>query len=79
MWIQHVFFKHALLSILLYDEVLNQHRRNPNKYEEWEGEFNFGDLDIDNITITDISKIERLNNLKFTAHVWEGKSYHTLQ
>ena len=49
--------KYALLSILHYDEVANRHWRNPNMYEEREGSSSFGDLDVDNITITDVPKL----------------------
>ena len=61
-------FRFVLLSVLHYDEVVNQHRRNLNKYDEWEGKLNFGDVDVDNIKISDITKIERLTNLKINVH-----------
>ena len=67
-------FKYALLSILHYDDVSNQQRCNIDSYREWEGELDFGDLDVDTINISDIPTVERLNNLKINIHVWEGKS-----
>ena len=66
-------FKYALLSVLHYDDVSDQQRQNIDSYREWEGELDFGELDVDNIRISDIPTVERLNNLKINIHVWEGK------
>ena len=66
-------FKYALLSILHYDEVADSQRSSTDSYREWVGELNFGDIDVNNVSISDISKIEKLNNLKINVHVWEGK------
>ena len=66
-------FKYALLSILHYNDV-SRHRRNiPCSYGQWVGELNFGDLDVNNIAISDVPKVETLNNLKINIHVWKGK------
>ena len=67
-------FKFALLSVLHYNDVSNKQRLNPESYEEWVGELDFGKIDVNNICIGDISKIERLNNLKINIHVYEGSS-----
>ena len=72
-------FKYALLSVLHYNDVSNQQRNNPNSYREWEGELDFGDLDVSSIKIADVSKIERLNNLKINVHVWEGAKSLTIR
>ena len=61
--------KYALLSILHYDDVSNHQRCNVTSYREWEGELKFGDLDVNNIRITDIPTVERLNQLKINIHV----------
>ena len=63
-------FKYALLSILHYNDVSEQQRSDPRSYREWEEELDFGDLDVNNITFSDIPKVERLNNLKINVHVW---------
>ena len=55
--------RYALLSILHYDEGFSKHRRNPNKYEEGEGDLNFWNLDVDNFKISDIHDVERLSVL----------------
>ena len=67
-------FKYALLSILHYDDVSAQQRCDINSYREWEGELDFGDLDVNSIRIIDVPTVERLNNLKINIHVWEGKT-----
>ena len=67
-------FKYALLSVLHYADVPARDRTNKEAYEEWVGEIDFGDIDVDNVCINDIPKIERLNNLKINVHVWEGAS-----
>ena len=73
-------FKYALLSILHYNDVDSQQRKNPDSYREWLGEIDFGDdIDVDNVSISDIPKIERLNNLKINVHVWEGQKTLTIR
>lgn len=66
-------FKYALLSILHYDDVADSRRTSADSYGQWVGELDFGDIDVNNVSISDISKIEKLNNLKINVHVWEGK------
>ena len=63
-------FKFALLSILHYDDVSEQQRSDPHTYRAWSGELDFGDLNVNEITFADMSKVERLNNLKINIHVW---------
>ena len=65
-------FKYALLSVLHYNDVSRGTHNRPYSYREWVGELDFGDLDVNNISISDVSKIEKLNNLKINVHVWEG-------
>ena len=72
-------FKYALLSILHYNDVPSQQRQNKDSYQEWAEELNFGDIDVNNVGITHISKIEQLNNLKINIHVWEGASTLTVR
>lgn len=72
-------FKYALLSILHYNDVPSQQRLNKDSYGEWEGELDFGNIDVDNIAINDIPKIEKLNNIKINLHVWEGSSSLTVR
>ena len=72
-------FKYALLSILHYNDVASQQRSNKDSYEQWVGELDFGDIDEDNVSISDISKIEKLNNIKINVHVWEGSSCLTIR
>ena len=60
-------FKYALLSVLHYNEIPTKQRKNKETYEEWVGELDFGNAD--NVSIRDIAKIERLNNLKINVHV----------
>ena len=72
-------FKYALLSVLHYNDVPNQQRLNKDSYEEWVGELNFGNIDVNNISINDIPQIERLNKLKINLHVWEGASTLTIR
>ena len=72
-------FKYALLSVLHYNDVAHQQRLNLDSYREWVGELDFGDIDVDNVQISDVSKIEKLNNLKINVHVWEGKSSLTVR
>ena len=61
--------RYALSSILHYDEVVNQHRKDPNKYE-WEGKLDFENLDLDNINVRDVHEIEQLSNWKINVHEW---------
>ena len=64
-------FKYALLSILHYSDVKQNHHR-PSKYEQWLDEVNFGDVDPSDVRIKrDVPKVEKLNNLKINIHVWE--------
>ena len=64
-------FKYALLSILHYND-LKYHRDRSNNYEKWLDELDFGDIDTSEVHINrDVSKIEKLNNLKINIHVWE--------
>ena len=63
-------FKYALLSILHYADV-KVHRERPSKYNSWLDELDFGDIDVSDVQIKDVSKIEKLNNLKINVHVWE--------
>ena len=72
-------FKFALLSVLHYNDVPSQQRQDRESYREWVGELNFGDIDIDNVSINDVPKIEKLNNLKINIHVWEGTSSLTVR
>ena len=46
--------------------------RDSNSYGQWVGDIEFEDLDVENISINDIFKIEKLNNLKINIHVWEN-------
>ena len=62
----------CFLSYINYNDVPNDKRKDPNSYEQWGWDISFEDLDVDNISINDISKIERLNNLKINIHVWEN-------
>ena len=57
-------FKYALLSILHYNDVPNDKRKDPNSYGQWVGDIEFEDLDVENISINDVFKIEKLYNLK---------------
>jgi hypothetical protein len=72
-------FKYALLSILHYNDVPSQQRQDKDSYEEWVDDIDFGDIDVDNVNISDVHKIERLNNLKINIHVWEGSSTLTVR
>ena len=72
-------FKYALLSVLHYNDVPSRQRLNKEAYGEWVGELNFGDIDADEVSISDISTIEKLNNLKINVHVWEGASSLTIR
>ena len=72
-------FKYALLSVLHYNDVPNRQRQNKDSYREWVGELNFDGIDVDNVSINDIHRIERLNNLKINVHVWEGASTLTVR
>ena len=65
-------FKYALLSVLHYNDVSRGMRNQPQRYRAWERELDFGDLDVNNINISDVSEIEKLNNLKINVHVWEA-------
>ena len=67
-------FNFALLSILHYNEVPDEKRRDPSSYTRWVNDLDFGDLDVENIKITDVHKIEILNKIKINIHVWEGKT-----
>ena len=67
-------FKYAILSKLHYDDVSNSQRSNKQAYREWEGELDFGNIDADEVSISDIATIEKLNNIKINVHVWEGAS-----
>ena len=64
--------KYALLSILHYNDGPNDKRKDPNSYLQWAGDIGFEDLDVDNISINDVSKIEKLDNLKINVYVWEN-------
>ncbi|MEL7521601.1 MAG: hypothetical protein AAGJ80_08290, partial [Cyanobacteria bacterium J06553_1] len=64
-------FNYALLSILHYDDVSNDKRKDINSYSQWLNEIDFGDIDKNNVSINDISKIERLNDIKINIHVSE--------
>lgn len=62
---------HALLSILHYWDLNNNHQRE-SKYDQWPGELNFGDVIASEVHIKrDVPKIEKPNNLKINVHVWE--------
>jgi len=65
-------FKYALLSVLHYNDVSRGLRNNIYSYRAWERELNFGDLDVNSISIADVPEIEKLNNLKINIHVWEA-------
>ena len=43
----------------------------PSNYNTWEREINFDDIDPNHVTLKDVNKIEKLNNLKINIHVWE--------
>ena len=72
-------FKFALLSILHYNDVPNKGRSNKDSYRQWEDELDFGDINPDEVRISDIHKIERLNNLKINLHVWEPRTPLTVR
>ena len=64
-------FAYALLSILHYSDV-SSHRNRVKCYEQWLGELQFGEVDASDVHIRpDVSKIEKLNNIKINIHVWE--------
>ena len=63
-------FKYALLSILHYSDV-SQNRCRKSSYSQWESELVFDGLEEESISIDDIPKVEKLNNLKINVHVWE--------
>ena len=62
--------KYALLSILHYSDI-TINRQRPSKYEPWLDELDFSDIDISEVHIKHVSKIEKLNNIKINIHVWE--------
>ena len=65
-------FKYALLSILHFDEI-KKDRQRTSKYEQWENELNFGDVNVEEVNISsDVSKVELLNDLKINIHVWDN-------
>lgn len=72
-------FKYALLSILHFNDVKFNQRMNQDSYKEWEDELDFGELDIDKVSLNDIPKIERLLKIKINIHVWEGASTLTIR
>ena len=63
-------FKYAVLAALHYEDV-SDHRQRASKYQEWINELDFGNLDIDSISVRDVPKIEALNNLKINVHLWD--------
>ena len=68
---EHSCFKYAVLSVLHYNDV-KKHRQRVSKYEQWEEELNFGDLDVECMNVAnDVPKFEKLNNIKVVVHVWE--------
>ena len=64
-------FKYALLSILHYKDLTKEKRNRPNNYDSWLGELEFGEVDPSNVSIKDVPKIEKLNNIKINIHAWE--------
>ena len=54
-------------SVLVYDEVVNQHRKNRTNMSG-SGRGYFVGVD-ENIQVSDFPKLERLNNLKMNVHV----------
>ena len=65
-------FKYALLSMLHFGDVSKHNRGNPYTYSRWEGELKFGEVDVSDVCIKDIPKVEALNDLKINVHVWEN-------
>ena len=64
-------FKYALLSVLHYKDV-KLNRERVSKYQAWENELDFSNVDINNIDLKkDLPKIEKQNNLKINVHVWD--------
>ena len=64
-------FHYALLSMLHYDDLTSNQRRYPSNYEQWLHELDFGDIDISDVRVNDVHKIEKLNKLKINIHLWE--------
>ena len=64
-------FVYALLSALHYRDLTKQQRGHVNFYKQWLGELEFGDIDVSDVCIKDVPKIEKLNKLKINIHVWE--------
>ena len=63
-------FKYAVLAALHYHDIPTN-RQRVSKYQEWVNQLDFGDLDVDSISVKDVPKIERLNNLKINVHLWD--------
>ena len=64
-------FKYALLSILHYSDLNCNTRKYPKNYRRWLEELDFGDINASDVSIKDVNKIEKLNNMKINIHVWE--------
>ena len=64
-------FRYAVLSILHYNDLHKDKRRFPSNYEQWLRELEFGEVDVSDVQVKDVAKIEKLNNLKINIHVWE--------
>ena len=62
-------FLYAVLTILHYEEVKRQKFR-PSAYEGWLNDFNLLDINFP-MTIKDIAKFERQNDIKINLHVYD--------
>ena len=58
-------FKYAVLSILHYQDIQQNHHRTSN-YREWENELNFEGCNVDDMKLTDIETFEKLNKIKLS-------------
>ena len=68
-----------MLAKLHYHDVNSAERQKQESYEKWKNELKFGDIDVDNVSLNDIPKIEKMNDIKINVHVWEGQSKLTMR
>ena len=66
-------FKYAVLSVLHYADLRMQYRGRVSKYAAWEDELKFDGLNVDEMSVRDVAKFERMNGIKVNVHYWDGK------
>ena len=58
--------------MLHYKDIAHRNHSRVSVYQQWENELNFEGIENkDAITFKDISKFEKLNQIKVNVHLWE--------